>query len=312
MGAKILGIMFLIVAIGAALYISRSGSLTNLGLSLPHFNLFPSSTVPAYKPAGGYPAVPPWRPASQGAPTRAQQVQLPSGETIQPRVPAYEIPSGFTEAQLSPYFHEVRFGGVSAGSDFSYGQISLYAGFSGNGTIDVTGWLLQARDGGQYIPQAINNYDPYGAAAPSDMLLRNGDYLNMYTNASAIGANLHLNKCIGYLQSVNNFVPSLPLNCPSFDRSELSDFSGECQDYILSLNYCGVPGVNLNVPANQYACQEFLNTVNYKGCYDRHVNDPDFFSHEWRAWTGTTFLDPRHDKLQLLDKQGLLVDYYEY
>jgi len=35
-------------------------------------------------------------------------------------------------------------------------------------------------------------------------------------------------------------------------------------------------------------------------------------SHEWRVWTGHKFLDYYHDKLLLLDKNGLLVDLRQY
>ena len=66
------------------------------------------------------------------------------------------------------------------------------------------------------------------------------------------------------------------------------------------------------IPTNDYACQQFLATLNYKGCFEAHESDADFFSNQWWAWTGSNILDPSHDVVNLYDRNGLLVDEYTY
>jgi hypothetical protein len=307
MTPKIFGILFLIIAVGAIVFLGRSGvvdKLMSLGTSssssgtvlAPVFHL-PNQNYGANVPSYSY--TPP--PASP-QPSSSQQSISPS-----------DIPAGFTASQLSPYFHKIRFSSIWAGSYYSYGQISIRnTSYQGESPINVTGWLIQGNRGGQYIPQAVNVYNPSGLAAPGDIYMKSGDTVNIYTSRSAIGLNFRLNKCIGYLENTNDFVPSLPANCPAANRSEISGFTGICQNYILSIGSCQLPAANPPVPYNDYGCLDYLNTLNYSGCFNRHQGDPDFLSSEWRVWTGNRFLDESHDRVLLFDGNGLLVDLYEY
>ncbi len=317
MGGKAVVILFLIVVVGIGLFIVRSGivgqavsgitSLTNLrpasttapGFGVPLSIFGASKFVPAPPPAPGNvaPSLPP-----------------PAGGSQQPTstISQSEIPTGYTLRDLSPYFHKIRIGSVSPGSIYSYGQTSLAAGFSGNETIDVSGWLLRARQGSQYVPQGINIYDPSGLTVESDIHLGSGDMLTIYTSQSAIGKNLRLNKCIGYLENTNHFTPPLFSVCPYPNRSEIDTFTGQCQNYVFSLGGCRMPDANPPVPENDYACRAYIDTLNYKGCFDKYRSDADFLSREWYAWTGSRFLDQFHDKVVLLDRNGLVVDAYEY
>ena len=179
--------------------------------------------------------------------------------------------------------------------------------------IDITGWQFKSNRGGNFIPQAVALYDPSGNTPATDIIMGNGDYVNFYTSASANGKSFRLNKCTGYLQQITAFTPSLPLQCPSPSRSEVSGFSGQCQDYILSLGSCRVPDGNPPISNNDHACRSYLDNVNYKGCFEAHRADKDFSSNETRVWLGASrILDDRHDQLLLLDNKGLLVDLYGY
>ncbi len=102
------------------------------------------------------------------------------------------------------------------------------------------------------------------------------------------------------------------MNCPSVSRSEISSFTGLCQDYILSLGSCRLPSPNVLLPYFDEACKTFLNNLNYSGCFQKYRSDKDFLGREWRVWSGTKFLDDRHDQLLLFDNKGLLVDDYSY
>ncbi len=322
-GARAIMILIFIVVIGVGIFLAHSGFVSGLksftsGLT----RLFPPSSsssssqggVSSTQPASSQSAPPsvPWYEQSSTPPANSSAAVPWYEQTGTSSINPSDIPTGYTIDQLSPYFHRVRLRYVSAGSFYSVGQISLYANLNGSDTVDVTGWMLRANTGGEVVPQAVNLYDPSGLAAPDDIVLKSGDYVNIYTSASAIGENLRLNKCTGYLEDTNHFNPSLPQDCPSISQSDISGFSGQCQNYITSLYSCALPAPNPPVPQNDYGCINYLTTINFKGCYERHSGDSDFLSHEWRVWTSYTFLDQYHDKLQLLDKNGLLVDLYQY
>ncbi len=244
-------------------------------------------------------------PIPQPVPVVEQPVQQ------QPSIDPSQIPPGFSANQLSPYFRKVIFASV-----YSPGDITVSSAFDEGPAIDVTGWLIQANRGGQVIPQAVNVYDPSGLAAETDIYLRPSDMLRMFSSVSTIGKNFRLNECIGALENENHFTPSLPGYCPSLykDPSEISSFTGRCQDYISYLNYCSVPDFySTDIPRDDYACQAFLQNVNFKGCFDKYRGDADFLKNEIWVWTGNDrLLDDRHDRVLLLDKAGLLVDIYSY
>jgi hypothetical protein len=202
----------------------------------------------------------------------------------------------------------------------SYGQVAIRAAWYGEGAprLDVTGWSIRARSGGYFIPGAVGFYDAAGLAPETAITLGSNEYLYIYSTTGPVGKNLRINKCLGYLQNFKDADPGLPYyTCPAFyrDQSELSHLSGVCQDYITSLWGCQLPEDVPPVPRDDYECLEFLDTWNYKGCVEKYRSDSDFLSQEWWVWSGRgslSFLDERHDRVLLLDQNGLLVDEYIY
>ncbi len=223
-----------------------------------------------------------------------------------------DIPPGFSIRDISPYFKQIRLS-ASPGSPGMYSQITLTSSLlTTGGSLNVTGWLLKGNRGSQYIPQAVNVYDPSGLTPQSDIYMKNGDTLTIYSNSSAIGVNFRLNKCMGYLSNTNNFVPPLYFNCPVVDRSEIINFTGQCQNYITSLNSCQMPAPNPPISIYDYSCRAYLDKLNYAGCFNKHRNDYNFMDNKWYAWSGSQFLDFQHDRLLLFDRSGLLVVEYTY
>jgi hypothetical protein len=232
-----------------------------------------------------------------------------------PAINPSEIPAGFTLAQLSPYFKKITFGGVSPSNPYYYGTITLSSyGLAPSDTVDITGWQIKTNRGGEYIPQAIDLYDPSGLAAPSDIFLRQNQEVYIYSSPGPF--NLRLNECIGYIGNTNKFTPPLPQNCPYVDEQAISKmgFTGSCESYIYSLGACQVPDPNnVQVPQTDYACQNYLeNNFNYKACFNAHASDADFLSSQWWIWAGSSPLDEYHDTVNLLDRNGLLADQYVY
>lgn len=224
------------------------------------------------------------------------------------------LPAGFTKGQISPQYKKIRLSSVYlAGSAWS-GQISLSASLQGSERVDVTGWQIKGNRGAYFIPKAVDNYSPSGLTAETDIMMRGSDTLYLYmSGSSGVGKNVRLNKCFGYLPSLKYFDPAVPASCPYIDRSELKNFTGQCQNYVLSLGSCAMPDFSdPRIPRPDEACRTFLTTLNYSGCYERHSGDADFLKNDIRAWIGSGFLDPFHDRVLLLDRNGLLVDMYEY
>jgi hypothetical protein len=317
MGSKIWTIIFIIILAGVGLYLLTSGVITKGIESLGSFAHFSSTTSLFHFNNGSStgntgPAYTFLTPIGYGQPsiiTTPTSNNNGNGSAI----PSSEIPSGYTAAQLSPYFHQIRLASVSVGTSYYYGTIVLDAYFNNpSSTVDITGWQIKSRNSGEYIPQAIAVYDPSGLTSPSDIRLKNNDVVDLYSSSAPF--NLRLNECVGYIAHVANFVPALPLSCPYVDQSKIQNLSGQCQNYIETINSCQAPNAQTaQISQNDYACQDFLNNnFTYKSCFNQHDTDANFLSNQVWVWMGSNVVDQYHDTVSLLDKSGLLVDQYTY
>jgi len=218
-----------------------------------------------------------------------------------------------TTSQFSPYYHDVRFSGVSSG-EISLTTYSTYG--AATSTVDITGWEIKTNHGGEFIPQVVDIYNPESANLGSDIILTTGsnqpDYVNIFSTSAP--ANLRVNECMGYLNTPVQFNPGFSYDCPAPDRSQISQFTGACQNYIESLSNCQVPDFsNYYFPRNDYQCEDYLTgKYNYNWCVDTYASQPGFLGDEWRIWMGATPLDSYHDNVELLDRNGLVVDTYSY
>ena len=320
MGGKIAVILFGVFVLGVLIYVLHANFLGNFGSqfgSLFHYDpskWFVTSSSSLSSPSGTYlapvalPNPPPYPPPVTSTPAS-------SGTSGTTTIPASQIPAGFTLAQLSPYFKKITFSGTWAGSGSSYGEISLSSnGLSPSSTVDITGWEIKTNRSGEYIPQAIDLYDPSGLAAESDIFLAQNQYVYIYSSPGPF--NLRLNECIGYIANSNKFTPSLPASCPYIDESAISKmgFTGECDSYIYSLGSCQVPDLNnAQISQSDDACRSYIeNNFNYKACFNAHERDANFLSNQWWVWMGSSPLDSYHDTVNLFDSNGLLVDQYTY
>ena len=143
-------------------------------------------------------------------------------------------------------------------------------------------------------------------------MLSGGQYVDLYSPKEPF--NLRLNECIGYIGTENRLVPPLPQNCPDPNRSALASFTGACQNYIYTIGECTVPDLNNpQIPENDYACRDYIaDNFNYRACFDAHEGDANFLSNQWWVWMGASPVDQYHDKVDLFDRNGLLVDTYSY
>lgn len=208
--------------------------------------------------------------------------------------------------------HEVvRISSIRVGDRFNSYKVRLSSNLSRDEEINISGWTLKSENGTFTIPTAQEVYSFGGTQG--DIKLGYGDYIHLYSE-KAVKGNFRLNKCLGYIEYVAPFIPSLPKKCPRISRSEITKFSSKCQDYLLSLGICERLSANPPIPLDDYTCHEFLQELNYTGCVERYGNDSDFLSREWRIWAddAINIFDPLHDRVQLLDKTGTVIDEYTY
>jgi hypothetical protein len=298
-------IIFLLILIGVGIYIfTKAPKFSEIIERIPGQKVF---LKPTPKPAAPWPTYP-----TTPAPTIS----------VEPEIPDYLIPAGFERKDLSLYFQKIQIASAYASFwNYTPDQIRISSYLNKGEAINITGWKIKGNRREVIIPRAINIYEPSGLMSEEDIILTANNYVNIYSSRSPINRNFRLNKCTGYLENTYNFYPSLPQNCPSIPRSEISHLSGQCQSYILSLWGCKAPDVSFynSLPGTDEGnlCRQFLNTINHGTCFQKHRFDSDFLSNEWRVWIGQRIipediLDPQHDRLLLFDKQGLLVDEYTY
>lgn len=274
MSQQIIGIILLIAAVATGLYVSSHYmELTSFKIALPQsLRLVPGPDQLSLSPA---------------QPSDSQV----SSESQKPVSISYINP---------------------ASESFSYMEMALASNAGPLQVTDITGWMVKSRSGRYFtVPKAQEVYSFGGAQ--TDIILKSGDALRMYSGDGPRG-NFRMNKCMGYLEDQTPFTPSIPMSCPAVSRAETVNFTSECQDYAASLRVCENPNANPPVPISDAGCFEVLRKLNYVGCVERYGRDEDFLNGEWWAWMGDqmNIFDPVHDKVQLLDKNGRLIDEYAY
>ena len=127
-----------------------------------------------------------------------------------------------------------------------------------------------------------------------------------------MGVSFRINDCFGWLGNIYN-VGSFLNYCSDFKLSDLSGLDSRCQELILDASSCRAPSDDvLNQQSSQ--CRKWVEqNMNYSACVLKHRSDSDFYK-EWRVYTGNNnqIYDSLHDRIELVDRSGVLVDSYEY
>ncbi len=239
-------------------------------------------------------------------------INLPSGNYFRNVIggaPVGAPPSPSIGIGDSLYKGKIR---ISSVSQSEPQQISLSAGFAGNGSINITGWRVKSVQDGYETVIGRGVALPQFNVVSGDIRLSSGDSAQITAAASPLLSNFRVNNCFGWLSNLYN----LGFNyCPSFG---LPDFKGAgldtaCEDLILSSGACRAPGDDI---LNGYRsnCRVWVEkNMNYNACVSKHLNDSGFYQ-SWQIYTGNNniIFDTRHDRIELRDQANQLVDYYEY
>jgi hypothetical protein len=148
-----------------------------------------------------------------------------------------------------------------------------------------------------------------------NIVLTGGDTLYLTTGISPVGANFKVNKCSGYLNQFQDFVPSLNTNCPRPRDENLSSIpntntNDECLNYIDNFSSCRIQTDPLPQKWS-YECTTFIkDKIGYPSCVTTHKNDKDFQLPEWRAYLqrSDSIWKTTRDAIVLYDNEGKVVD----
>lgn len=190
-------------------------------------------------------------------------------------------------------------------------QLNLTSSYS-NGAVNITGWKIRSVNKGEIIiGKGINL--PQINVVSSDIWLKNGNSADIIVGKSPLTANFEINSCFGWLSGLYNLDYSIDYCSDGFNLNGLIGLDSACQDLILGAGSCRAPSDDI-LNKNSYQCRLWVEkNMNYSACVSRHINDNDFYK-GWKVYTGNNNLifDERHDKIELRDQNGFLVDSYEY
>ncbi len=311
------GALFLILVVIGTLFLAGNDALQkNKGKEVyksPEMTQFLSLPTP---PSGG---------SSREvlAPSAPKDVLNSTGQTgtayVSPQSSVNNVtpPKGYTNTQISPFYHKVRIGSFSpARSTYSKGSMTFYVPYDTKEIIRITDWQVRANSGFNFsVPKGVNDYNPAGGVAIDDILVRAGDRIEFYTTAPAFVYNVKINKCMGYLNNHFTTEPAFSNSCPSsFNRGDIVDFSGQCQNFLSSALWGCKEPTNSDYGKTSAQCIRYLEERSgYSNCYKKNRSDIDFYSNTWRIWMNGPFaFDTEHDRAILLDGDGKVVDEYIY
>ncbi len=217
---------------------------------------------------------------------------------------------------VSPYYQKVEIKDVHAEED-DFQNDYLVLRNEEDQTINITGWTIETSRETVTIPQAAEKlHYLFSSSRNSDIELTERNKVIISTGFSPKGVSFRTNKCAGYLDYYSQFHPVLDKNCPYLEESKYDHLEKDCRDFIDDLSRCEMPNYSAHSEiSSDDQCINFLNEkFNYKGCYLEYHQEVDFFGDEWRVFLNKSvdILDNSSDTLILRDKNGLVVDEYEY
>ncbi len=193
---------------------------------------------------------------------------------------------------------------------YGQGQISLRAPYFSGAPINITGWKIKSEKNGETIISKGVVLPQFEGA--SDIVLNSGELAEIIVGLSPLGGSFRVNGCLGWLSNLYNIGYALN-DCPRIELGDLSELDSQCQELILQTSSCRAPDDDiLNGYSSQ--CRKWVEqNLNYGACVAKNRSDKNFYK-EWKIYTGNgnQIYDPLHDKIELRDRSGSLIDSYEY
>lgn len=231
------------------------------------------------------------------------------------------------KSKQSPYYGKIRMSSISGlyQNDPSKEYIYIYTNLKESEILKITGWYLKSKVTGYFaiIGRAALLPFPF-TGTESDVVLEQGDSVYLTKGFSPIGISFRTNKCTGYFEENRIFTPSLSLQCPRPIDENLPNFSSvydrndECLNIIERIPQCTTKDSEFirDLPDTVSPdCKAYLTTqINYNTCVALHYSDTDFPGNEYRLYLNKfgSLWRPQHDKIDLIDENGLIVYSISY
>ena len=187
--------------------------------------------------------------------------------------------------------------------------------------IKITDWKLEGKGG---LDIAIGKgasfvYAEAGSQPQEDVYLRSGEKAVIITGLSPIGTSFKINKCVGHFNQFHEFFPDLNTECPALRDENLPsnlDSDDKCFNYIKNIPACktviSIPYKNSGLSSS---CQDYvLRNANYKSWGEKHKDDEDFYSAEWRIYLGRNeeLWKKSRETITLYDEKNNIIDSASY
>jgi len=195
--------------------------------------------------------------------------------------------------------------------------ISIQTSFSNKNSVDISDWSLEGKNG-ERIKIGKAALVPFLGQdnALDDILLAPGEKAVISSGESPIGVSFKLNKCAGYFNQLQTFIPPIYGSCPDPIKDEVlpATLDNSCIDYINNnfkncTEYITLPSSFTD------ACRQYANDrLNYNACANRHKRDSDFYKPEWRIYLNKKYnlWNNEHDKIILYDQNNNIIDSRSY
>lgn len=232
------------------------------------------------------------------------------------------------QSKRSPYYGKIRMSSISGIRSTNPNQqyLTLSTNIQKTQTVKITGWYMKSEVTGYYavIGKAALLPYPSQSGTESNVILQQGDRVYLTKGFSPIGISFRTNKCTGYFEQDRTFYPGLSFNCPLPRDEKLPVFSSdydrndECHLIIERLPACStvdsefIRALPDTVPPS---CINYLrNQINYNTCVALHYSDVNFPGNVYRLYFNKfgPLWRPLHDKIDLIDENGLIVDSVSY
>ncbi len=234
-----------------------------------------------------------------------------SGENI------YSSGSNYDQAPLD-YKDRVWISSISDRETFDE-RVYIDTNLDTNEIVNITGWKLRSTvTGNEFVIGGAAIIPHVGVRDQTPIIISRGARIIISDYTSPINTSFRLNKCTGFFSEGRNFEPALHNKCPAIiddTTSNVPNLTDECLDYIDTLPRCEVPKERDFWETLGASCKNYLlRNVNYESCVTAHKNDSDFFETEWRIYPAQPKIlwRDRHEKIQLIDRYGRVVDTVEY
>lgn len=200
-------------------------------------------------------------------------------------------------------------------SDPNKEYVEIQASKDNKNPLNISKWRLKGKIGLDIaVGQGTILYLPGQNNPRQEIILKPGGKAVIVTGASPLGTNFHLNKCIGYFEQFQNFIPRLPQECPPAKDEVLpNNLDDKCLDYIERVPRCEV--IKSIPPIMSSSCQDYLSVkITYNSCVEIHKNDTDFYKPEWRVYLGREeeLWKKNRDTIVLMDQNGKIIDSESY